>query len=207
MESASITKSFYVTDSNQQSKEPVVTTRLNESINNLSESQQQALLATLIDLIEKAEAYFMDFLEWKKTMDFQPAHAEVNLVSEKYKIGPYLIECNIKAITPDNLEHTTEAWQRQQRRERPRKSCLMIVDYATLDRAYKDCIRDISVSGLFIETRTSFSIGQKITLTFSSSNYERPIKITGNIAWTGPRGIGVKFKTESQDLEAMINSL
>ena len=206
MESASITKSFDVTDSNQQSKEPAVTTRLIELINNLSESQQQALLTTLLDLVEKAEAYYLHFLEWKKTMDFQPARAEVNLVSEKYQFGHYLIECNIKAITPDSIEHT-EAWQRLQRRERPRKSCLMLVDYATLDRAYKDCIRDISVSGLFIETRTSCSIGQKIILTFSSSNYERPIKISGKIARTGPRGIGVKFKTESQDLETMINSL
>ena len=180
---------------------------MKESINNLSESPQQALLATLINLVEKAEANYLNFLEWKKKMDFQPAHAEVSLVSEKYKIGHYLIECNIKAITPDNFEHTTEVWQRLQRRKRPRKSCLMLVDYVTLDRAYKDCIRDISVTGLFIETSTSFSIGQKITLTFSSTNYERPIKITGNIARTGPRGIGVKFKTEHRDLEEMIKSL
>ena len=206
METVSLTKSFDVTDSNQQFKEPAVTTRLKELINNLSESQQQALLTTLVDFVEKTEAYYLNFLECKKTMDFHPAYAEVNLVSEKYQFGHYLIECNIKAITPDNVEHT-EAWQRLQRRERSRKSCLMLVDYATLDRAYKDCIRDISVSGLFIETRTSFSIGQKIILTFSSSNYERPIKITGNIARTGPRGIGVKFKTEHQDLEAMIKSL
>jgi Tfp pilus assembly protein PilZ len=197
---------FDVTVSNKQSNEPAVTTRLIELINNLSESQQQALLTTLVDLVEKAEAYYLNFLKWKKRVDFQPAYAEVHLVSEKYQFGHYLIECNIKAITPDNIEHTEER-QRPQRRERPRKSCLMVVDYATLDRAYRDCIRNISASGLFIETRTSFSIGQKITLTFSASNYERPIKITGKIARTASGGIGVKFKTENQDLEAMIKSL
>ena len=177
-----------------------------ELINNLSESQQQALLTTLVDLVEKTEACYLNFLEWKKRVDFQPAYAEVHLVSEKYQFGHYLIECNIRAITPDTIEHTEE-WQRPQRRECSRKSCLMLVDYATLDRAYKDCIRNISTSGLFIETSTSFSIGQKIKLTFSSSNYERPIKITGKIARRAPEGIGVKFKTENQDLEAMIKSL
>jgi len=195
-----------MTVSTQQPDESSLISRLIELINNLSESQQQALLTTLLDLVEKAEAYYLNFLEWKKTVNFQPAYAEVHLVSEKYQFGHYLIECNIKAITPDTIEHSEE-WQRPQRRERPRKSCLMLVDYATLDRAYKDCIRNISASGLFIETRTPFSIGQKITLTFSSSNYERPIKITGKIARTGPGGIGVRFKTENQDLIAVINAL
>ena len=131
--------------SDQQSNEPSVKVQFIELINNLSESQQQALLTTLLDLVEKAEAYYLNFLEWKKTVNFQPAYAEVHLVSEKYQFGHYLIECNIKAITPDTIEHSEE-WQRPQRRERPRKSCLMLVDYATLDRAYKDCIRNISAS-------------------------------------------------------------
>ena len=192
--------------SDQQSNEPSVKVQFIELINNLSESQQQALLTTLLDLVEKAEAYYLNFLEWKKTVNFQPAYAEVHLVSEKYQFGHYLIECNIKAITPDTVEDS-EKWQRPQRRERPTKSCLMLVDYAALDRAYKDCIRNISASGLFIETRTPFSIGQKITLTFSSSSYEKPIKITGKIARTGREGIGVRFKTENQDLIAMIKTL
>jgi Tfp pilus assembly protein PilZ len=201
-----MTKSFDMAVSNQRSNEPAVTTRLMELINNLSESQQQALLTTLVKLVEKTEAHYLNFLEWKKRVDFQPAYTEVHLVSERYQFGHYLIECNIKAITPDNTEHSEDG-QRPQQRERPRKRCLMLVDYATLDRAYKDCIRNISASGVFIETRTSFSIGQKITLTFSASNYERPIKITGKIARTGPGGIGVKFKNENQHLDAMIRSL
>ena len=73
---------------------------------------------------------------------FQGTSQKVTVVAEKYQFGHYLIECNIKAITPDTVEDS-EKWQRPQRRERPTKSCLMLVDYAALDRAYKDCIRNI----------------------------------------------------------------
>jgi Tfp pilus assembly protein PilZ len=48
-----------------------------------------------------------------------------------------------------------------------------------------------------------FAVGREITLTFSSSNYEDPIKITGKIAWGGPRGIGVKFSEVTLSLEAL----
>ena len=98
-------------------------------------------------------------------------------------------------------------WQRPEQRKHPRKGCFMAVDYADRDRVFKDFIKNISACGVFIETNTPFSIGKGISLTFSSSNYERPIKITGKIVWTGTLGIGVQFKSENQDLVAMIKSL
>ena len=58
-----MTKSFDVGVFDQLSNEPAVTTRLMELINNLSESQQQALLTTLVELVEKTEACYLDFLE------------------------------------------------------------------------------------------------------------------------------------------------
>ena len=100
-----------------------------------------------------------------------------------------------------------EDWHRTLQRKHPRKSCFMAVDYADRDRAFKDFIRNISAGGVFIETNLPFSIGKEITLTFSSSKYERQIKITGKIARTGRGGIGVRFKTENQDVIAMIKTL
>jgi uncharacterized protein (TIGR02266 family) len=100
-----------------------------------------------------------------------------------------------------------EDWQDTNRREHPRKPCFIAVDYADRERAFKDFIKNISTGGVFIETDTPFSVGRDLTLTFSSSNYERPIKITGEIVRAGRVGIGVKFKTENQHLEAMIESL
>ena len=100
-----------------------------------------------------------------------------------------------------------EDWQHTNRREHLRKPCFIAVDYADRKRAFKDFIKNISTGGVFIETDTSFSVGRELTLTFSSSNYERPIKITGEIVRTGRRGIGVRFKAEHEELQAMIESL
>jgi len=97
-----------------------------------------------------------------------------------------------------------EDWQYTRRREHTREPCFLAVDYGTRDGVFKDFITNMSASGVFIETRMPFAVGQEITLTFSSSNYEDPIKITGKIAWGGPRGIGVKFKKVNLSLEALM---
>lgn len=98
-------------------------------------------------------------------------------------------------------------WIRASRRKHPRKPCFMAVDYGTTDRAFRGFIRDISTGGVFIETHMTLPVAQEVILTFSSSKYKTPIKVTGKIAWRGPHGIGVKFKTEDQHLEPMIKSL
>jgi len=96
-----------------------------------------------------------------------------------------------------------EDWQHTRRREHNREPCFLAVDYGTRDGVFKDFITNMSAGGVFIETRMPFAVGREITLTFSSSNYEDPIKITGKIAWGGPRGIGVKFSEVTLSLEAL----
>ena len=114
---------------------------------------------------------------------------------------------NISEAQQRELLTMLEDWQDTNRREDPRKPCFIAVDYADRDRGFKDFIKNISAGGVFIETNTPFSIGRDLTLTFSSSNYQHPIKITGEIVWTGTLGIGVQFKSENQDLVAMIKFL
>jgi len=97
-----------------------------------------------------------------------------------------------------------EDWQHTRRRKHSRESCFLAVDYGTRDGVFKDFITNMSAGGVFIETRMPFAVGQEITLTFSSSDYEDPIKIAGKIAWGGPRGIGVKFSRVNLSLAALI---
>ena len=100
-----------------------------------------------------------------------------------------------------------EEWHYTKRREHPRKPCALAVDYAAGDRALHGVTTDISAGGVFIETRGPLSVGQEITMIFSSSNYPEPIKITGEVVRRGTLGVGVKFKTTDHKLEAMIKSL
>jgi hypothetical protein len=44
------------------------------------------------DLIDKGETAYLNFLQWKKTVNFNLVHSELSLISEKYKYGA-TIDC------------------------------------------------------------------------------------------------------------------
>ena len=92
-------------------------------------------------------------------------------------------------------------------RKRERKPFFMVVNYSVEDRSYTSRIRNISARGVFIETRIAFTAGQEVSLTFPLPDYQKHIKIIGEIARVTTQGIGVKFKTVGQDQEVMIKSL
>ncbi|OEU53304.1 MAG: hypothetical protein BA861_11930 [Desulfobacterales bacterium S3730MH5] len=129
--------------------------------------------------------------------------------SNESSVTARLIELfnNLSQAQQQALLSILEDWQPADRRKHPRKPCLLSVDYATGDRVFKDFIKNIAADGVFIETRTAFSFGQEITMTFSCSSYKEPIKIKGNILWSNPLGIGVKFDAENQAVIDMIKTL
>ncbi|MDY7032394.1 MAG: PilZ domain-containing protein [Thermodesulfobacteriota bacterium] len=94
--------------------------------------------------------------------------------------------------------------RRKNLRKHPRKITSVVSDYAVDDRVFKDFIQNISAGGVFIQTSSSFSVGQSITLTFSFPGYEEPIKVAGKIARKSSEGIGVKFSEMNKDLEAIL---
>ena len=100
-----------------------------------------------------------------------------------------------------------EIWRQEDRRTMPRKRTPLSVHCYTKDQAFEDSVRDISSTGVFIETSALLSVGEEITLSFSSPHSEEPVKVTGEIVWTGPGGVGVEFKAASKDLEAIIKTL
>ncbi len=83
----------------------------------------------------------------------------------------------------------------------------MVVNYSVEDRFYTSHILDISAGGVFIETRIPFTAGQEVSLTFPLPDYQKYIKINGEVVRVTPHGIGVKFKMVNQDQGAMIKSL
>ena len=98
-------------------------------------------------------------------------------------------------------------WQAH-RRNHHRKACSMRVTYFTKEWGFMDSIANISNGGVFIETDETFSVGEQMKLVFWPSNREEPIKAEGQVVWSPPKGIGVKFPTlPGQDLEKMIEAL
>jgi len=91
-------------------------------------------------------------------------------------------------------------------RRHDRKDFFMIVDYTVNDQYYRDFIQDISESVVFIKTSQTFSVGQKIQMTFMSPDYQKPFKIKGEIVRVHTDGVGVKFTIESQVQESALQS-
>ncbi|MGD8981431.1 MAG: PilZ domain-containing protein [Desulfobacterales bacterium] len=96
--------------------------------------------------------------------------------------------------------------QHDRLRKHDRKNFFMIIDYNVNDQYHRDFIQDISESGVFIKTSQTFSIGQKIQMTFMSPDYQKPFKIKGEIVRTHTDGVGVKFIIDSQVQESALKS-
>jgi Tfp pilus assembly protein PilZ len=78
-------------------------------------------------------------------------------------------------------------------RENARKPCLINTKYRIQDREFKSYILDVSVGGVFIETKDGFPKGKDLLLKFSLPNRPQPFTFSGKIAWSSPKGFGVKF--------------
>jgi len=93
------------------------------------------------------------------------------------------------------------------RRKHEREPFFMVADYSAEDRVYRDYIQNVSAGGVFIETSMPFTSGQEVSLAFPLPNYEKYIKIIGEVARVTPHGIGVVFKMVNQEQETMVKSL
>jgi len=127
---------------------------------------------------------------------------ESSLTARLFEVIKQMSEDEQLALLKE-LERRLFKW----RRKRKREPFFMVVNYSIEDRVYTSHILDISAGGVFIETRIPFTPGQDISLTFPLLDYQKHIKIIGEIVRVTQQGIGVRFKRVNQDQEVMIESL
>jgi len=99
-----------------------------------------------------------------------------------------------------------EEGQIGERRQCGRIDFLRVIDYQVGDHYYRDFIQNISETGLFIKPSQTFSVGQKVSMTFMSPDNQKPFKMNGEIVHTDNDGVGVKFKIESQVQRMVLKS-
>ncbi|MBW2239668.1 MAG: PilZ domain-containing protein [Deltaproteobacteria bacterium] len=95
-----------------------------------------------------------------------------------------------------NLLKSLEKWQKSksvEKRKHHRQLTSIWAECSTNRYVYTDFIKNLSVGGLFIETRFPFFVGEELTSTFSLSDPENPIRITGKIVRVNSKGIGMQF--------------
>jgi Tfp pilus assembly protein PilZ len=92
----------------------------------------------------------------------------------------------------------------KEKRTNIRKSCDIPLNYATNNRVFTNTIKNISRSGLFIETQRPLIVGDEIVMSFKLEGFDRPLKIKGEIAHATREGVGVEFKGLSPYVKEMI---
>jgi Tfp pilus assembly protein PilZ len=186
-----------------QIEKHTIVARLSVSIYRMNDDQ----LLTILKLLENED-------DTARASDTRPVDedsgSDVPLVRRQMIIARIFILINqldrdtlLQRLRP--FQHPDFRWVR----EFPRLSCYIQVDFAAGGKAYRSCIRDISASGVFIETGDSFKPGQEIALCFSlaESDATLPLKLNGKVTRIYPDGIGVQYVNMSHYQIDIINTL
>jgi len=107
----------------------------------------------------------------------------------------------------EQLLKLTEDLFIKEKRANNRKSCHIPIYYATSDRVYSSHVENISPTGLFIKAEKPLPNGEEILMAFKMKGFNKPLKISGEIAHATDAGIGVKFKNLSPHLADKLQSV
>lgn len=86
------------------------------------------------------------------------------------------------------------AFYLEEKRRHKRMPLFLAIDYKVGDRVIRDFIDDLSIGGVFIETRQRFSVGQEVTMTFTLPRSKRHYKVGGKVIRVERMGIAVRFR-------------
>lgn len=93
------------------------------------------------------------------------------------------------------------------RRISDRKSCNLHVDFATLERAHKGYIKNISRKGVFIKAQAPIMIGEEVLMVFKLNRDSKAVKLRGEIAHATRWGMGVEFTAKGPHFDKIISDL
>ena len=121
-------------------------------------------------------------------------------LDDETRIAARLIDLICDMSVAQQLELLKQLDKKQYKGARSdyRRNRKIAVDYEVNDKVHKEFIHDISSAGVFIETQSPPSAGEKIKLTFSIADNKKPVTITGRIVRTEPDGFAVDFRRKAQ---------
>lgn len=103
----------------------------------------------------------------------------------------------VKNLTEDQQKEMLETLQGMQAgklRDYPRMETRTDIDVVVGDRVIQTDARDISASGIYINTSGKFEINKNVRVVFSVPGIDKPFKLTGNIIRVEQDGLAIKFK-------------
>jgi len=95
-------------------------------------------------------------------------------------------------------------------RDAPRESYTELLNFESKSGSHFGHARDISSTGVFIETLADFDIGESVNLLLTFISAPNPLNLTGRVVRKIDIGIGIQFDETSQsqvkDLHAIISN-
>ncbi len=105
-----------------------------------------------------------------------------------------------KKVSPEEkeIEHLKNSINNlvNDKRNSYRMSYIAKLCYTSLDSFGEEYSRNISTSGMFLETMDPFYIGQDVLLSIPFTGAEKYAKIKGEVVRITPHGVGIKFITK-----------
>jgi len=96
--------------------------------------------------------------------------------------------------------------QKTDQRQHPRFACRVKVDFDINDWSYGGVVTNVSLGGVFIETRHPITVGSEITLSLSSLNKSRLCNVKGKVVRRDAKGVGVRFNELSMYQQQVVSS-
>ncbi len=89
------------------------------------------------------------------------------------------------------------SWQKDVR-QATRESYTELLNFQSKNGSHYGHARDVSSSGVFIETPAEFEIGESVKLVLTFISAPNPVKLTGIVVRIAENGIGLHFDAVSQ---------
>jgi len=103
----------------------------------------------------------------------------------------------VRNITQDQQKQILEilkTWQTGKQRDFQRVETKVVTDVVVGDRVIQTDARDISASGIFINTSGKFETNKSVRVVFSVPGYDKPFKLQGMIVRVEKHGLAIKFE-------------
>ena len=103
----------------------------------------------------------------------------------------------VRNLTQDQQKEILEilkTWQAGKQREHQRLKSRVDIDVVVGDRIIQTDARDISASGIFINTSGKFETNKSVRIVFSVPGFDKPFKLQGMIVRVEKHGLAIKFE-------------
>ena len=114
---------------------------------------------------------------------------------------------NLNSYQQEDILEILKSWQTGRQRDYPRLDTKVDIDVAVGDRVVQTDAKDISASGIFINTSGKFKAKEKVRVVFNVPGIDKPFKLGGTIVRVEQNGMAIKFNQSTPDFKQNLNDV